>query len=48
MASAAIAQLQNETGRSLVKLWLAELLGGFEMRQSGGFYDGAGVAIAQH
>ncbi len=42
----AIAQLQKGTGLSLVRLWLAGLLGGLEMRQSGGFYDGARVKIA--
>jgi hypothetical protein len=31
-----------KTGRSLERLWLAELLGGFEMKQKGGFYEGAG------
>lgn len=45
LESAAIAQLQQGTGLLVVKLWLAGLLGGFEMQQSGGFYDGAGVAI---
>lgn len=45
LESAAIVQLQQGTGLPLVKLWLAGLLGGFEMRQSGGVYDEAGVAI---
>jgi hypothetical protein len=46
LESAAIRQLQDDTGLSLVRLWLAGLLGGLEMRQSGGFYEKAGVAIA--
>jgi hypothetical protein len=41
-----IVQLQQGTGLSVVKLWLVGLLGEFEMWQRGGFYDGAGVAIA--
>jgi hypothetical protein len=45
LESAAIVQLQDETELSLVKLWLAGLLGGLEMWHSGGFYDAAGVAI---
>jgi hypothetical protein len=45
MESAAIAQLQQGTGLSVVKLWLAGLLGGLEMEQKGGFYDCAGVVI---
>ena len=48
LESAAIVQLQQGTGLSVVRLWLAGLLGGFEMRQSGGFYEEAGVAIALH
>ncbi|MGB8699391.1 MAG: hypothetical protein WCD18_08255, partial [Thermosynechococcaceae cyanobacterium] len=32
---------------SRVKIWLGLLLGGFELRQSGSFYDAEGVAIAQ-
>jgi hypothetical protein len=46
LESAAIVQLQDETGLSLVKLWLAGLLGGFEIEQRGRFYDWAGVAIS--
>jgi hypothetical protein len=46
LESAAIFQLQDETGLSVVKLWLAGLLGGFEMEQRGGFYDAVGVEIA--
>ncbi|MCG9893048.1 MAG: hypothetical protein MH252_18495, partial [Thermosynechococcaceae cyanobacterium MS004] len=45
LESAAICQLQEETGLALVKLWLAGLLGGFGLEQCGGFYDGAGVKI---
>jgi hypothetical protein len=43
---AALTKLEQDTGLSVVKLWLAGLLGGFEMTQERGFYDGAGVAIA--
>ncbi len=48
LESVVIGQLQQGTGLSVVKLWLAGLLGGLEMRQQGGFYDVAGVAIATH
>jgi hypothetical protein len=47
LESAAIVQLQHETGLSLVKLWLAGLLGGFGLEQSGGFYDAVGVLVSQ-
>lgn len=43
---AAIVLLEQGTSLSLVKLWLAGLLGGFEMQQGGGFYDGAGVVAS--
>jgi hypothetical protein len=43
--TAAIIQLQHETGLSLVRLWLAGLLGGFEMQQDQGFYDADGVIV---
>ncbi len=39
LESAAIRQLQHETRLSLVKLWLAGLLGGLGLEQNGGFYD---------
>jgi len=39
-------QLQQGTSLSVVKLWMDALLGGLEMRQSGGFYEAVGVAIA--
>ena len=45
MESAAIWLLQDETGLSLVKLWLAALLCGLGMEQRDGFYDVEGVAI---
>ncbi|MCG9890841.1 MAG: hypothetical protein MH252_07185 [Thermosynechococcaceae cyanobacterium MS004] len=45
LESAAIAQLQQGTGLTLVKLWLAGLLGGFGLRQSGGFYDVESVVV---
>jgi hypothetical protein len=45
----AIARLQQGTGLSVIKLWLAGLLGeldsGLRLEQRGGFYDAAGVAI---
>ncbi|HEY9828903.1 MAG TPA: hypothetical protein V6D19_26085 [Stenomitos sp.] len=44
--SAAIAQLQEGTGLSLVRLWLAGLLGGFWLEQRGEFYEGAGMVIS--
>jgi hypothetical protein len=48
--SAAIAQLQQGTSLSVVKLWLAALLGelssGLVLEQRGRFYEGAGVEIA--
>jgi hypothetical protein len=50
LESAAIAQLQQSTGLSVIKLWLAGLLGeldsGLRLEQRGGFYDTAGVVIA--
>ncbi|MCG9891586.1 MAG: hypothetical protein MH252_10980, partial [Thermosynechococcaceae cyanobacterium MS004] len=46
LESAAIAQLQQGTGLTLVKLWLAGLLGGLEMQQCGGFYEAGCVAIS--
>jgi hypothetical protein len=39
------SELLDGVGLSVVKVWLALLLGGFEMRQKGGFYDAAGVAV---
>jgi hypothetical protein len=34
-----LIQLEKQTGLSIVKLWLAGLLCGFEMKQDGAFYD---------
>ena len=45
LESVALTQLQEATGLSVVKLWLAGLLGGLGMEQRGEFYDGAGVTI---
>jgi hypothetical protein len=39
-------ELMNGVRLSMVKVWLALLLGDFDLRQDGGFYDGAGVAIS--
>ena len=39
-------ELMSGVGFSMIKVWLALLLGGFELRQDKGFYDGAGVAIS--
>ena len=36
-------ELLDGVGLSVVKVWLALLLGGFELRQEGGFYEGAGA-----
>jgi hypothetical protein len=47
VSSAAIVLLEQSTGLSLVKLWLAGLLGGLEMAQSAGFYDEAGVVVSK-
>lgn len=47
LESAAITQLQQGTGLSVVKLWLAALLGGLVLVQRGGFYEREGVAIAR-
>jgi hypothetical protein len=41
----AFAQFQQGTGLSLVKLWLAGLLGDLALEQRGEFYDGAGVVL---
>lgn len=38
-------QLQDGTGLSLVKLWLAALLGGLGLEQHGSFYDSVGVVV---
>jgi hypothetical protein len=43
LESAALAHLQQGTGLSLAKLWLAARLGGLEMEQGRGF-GMAGVA----
>ena len=45
LESAAITQLQDGLGLSMVKLWLAVLLCGLGMEQRRGFYDVEGVAI---
>jgi hypothetical protein len=45
LASEAIAQLQDEVGRSLVKIRLAGLLGGLEMMQDRRFYDKSGIFV---
>ena len=39
-------ELMNGVGLSVVKVWLALLLGGFRLEQRGGFYDAGAVAIA--
>ena len=44
--SAAITQLQDGSGLSVVKLWLAALLCGLGMEQRGAFYDATEVAIS--
>ena len=36
------SELVEEVGLSVVKVWLALLLGNFDLQQSGGFYDGLG------
>ena len=41
----AFAELREGVGLSVVKVWLALLLGGFRLRQSGGFYGGVVVAF---
>jgi hypothetical protein len=38
-APAALSELVRELGMSVVVVWLGVLLGGFEVRQAGGFYD---------
>jgi hypothetical protein len=38
-------ELTNGVGLSVVKVWLALLLGGFGLEQRGGFYDSKAVAI---
>ena len=43
--SAAMTQLQEGSGLSMVKLWLAALLCGLGMEQRGAFYDTGGVEI---
>ena len=43
--SAAMTQLQEGSGLSMVKLWLAALLCGLGMEQRGVFYDAGGVEI---
>jgi hypothetical protein len=40
-----VVELLDGVGLSVVKVWLALLLGGFEMEQRGGFYDGAGIFV---
>ena len=41
----AFAELREGVGLSVVKVWLALLLGGFRLRQAGGFYGGVVVAF---
>jgi hypothetical protein len=43
-----VAQLQDGTNLSVVKLWLAGLLGGLGLEQRGGFYDAEGVSIVTY
>ena len=45
LESVALPQLQNGSGLSVVKLWLAALLCGLGMEQRGAFYEREGVAI---
>ena len=45
LESAGMIQLQDGSGLSTVKLWLASLLCGLGMEQRGAFYDVGGVAI---
>lgn len=40
----AFANLREGVGLSVVKVWLALLLGGFRLRQSGGFYGDVAIA----
>jgi hypothetical protein len=40
----AFAELRDSVGLSVVKVWLALLLGGFRLRQVGGFYGGVVIA----
>jgi hypothetical protein len=42
---AGFAELRQGVGLSVVKVWLALLLGGFRLRQSGGFYEGVAIAL---
>ena len=48
LESAAMTQLQEGSGLSMVKLWLAALLCGLGMEQRGEFYDVARVVIRLH
>lgn len=45
LASAVIAQLQYESGRSVGKRWLAGLLGRLELEQRGEFYEAESVQV---
>jgi hypothetical protein len=40
----AFVELREGVGLSTVKVWLALLLGGFNLRRSGGFYGGVAIA----
>jgi hypothetical protein len=40
------SELLNGVGLSTVKVWLALLLGGFQLRQSGDFYEAAGIMVS--
>jgi hypothetical protein len=45
LESAALTQVQNGSGLSMVKLWLAALLCGLGMEQRGGFYECESIFI---
>jgi hypothetical protein len=45
-AEVSFTELLEELGQPIIKAWLALLLGGFELSQSGEFYDMSGVLIA--
>jgi hypothetical protein len=40
-----LLELLNGIGLSVVKVWLDLLLGGCNLKQNAGFYDGSGLAI---
>jgi hypothetical protein len=45
--SLSLIELQKRLGMPLVKVWLALLLGGYEMEQQGEFYERSGLIITQ-